>query len=224
MSLAKLVLHRLGLLRLASQARNGTWRYLRRGYAPRGFWEAWGEKFSDQKYQQDIHAGQRWLLERLRQTHAVSWCELGCGFGRNLGFLSRELGPGRGYGVDISGSLLRRARRGLPEACGLACADLGALPFRARAFDTVFTHGVLMHLPPAALPAALAEIKRIARGAILLVEETYWEGMPRAGVIEVNGYTFFHDYPKALAAAGLEILEASESGGSVNLACFRCRP
>jgi SAM-dependent methyltransferase len=229
MSLAKTVLHRFGILGLLSQARSGTWKYLRGGYSPRRFWEGWGSGFPDQKYQREIHAGQEWLLAKLAGSEAGYSLEVGCGFGRNLEYLLRQRAAGgakpqgRLFGVDISGKMLKRGRAFLDRGCGLACADILKLPFPDGRFDTVFTHGVLMHVPPADLPKALSEIRRVAASTVLLVEETYWKGMEKSGVVAVNGYTFLHDYLPALQAAGFAVLESSETGGSVNLAFFHCR-
>lgn len=234
MSLAKAFLHRIGVLGMLSQARNGTWRYLRGGYHPRRFWEGWGDTFPDQKYQKEIHAGQEWLLSRLGEAEGGSVLEVGCGFGRNLGFILRNRKPGGGregagrlVGVDLSEKMLGRGRAALRGGCALACADILDLPFPDRGFDLVFTHGVLMHVPPPRLPRALAEILRVARATVLLVEETHWQGMRETGKngpLAVNDFTFFHDYGSALKEAGFEVLESSETGGPVNLACFRCRP
>jgi SAM-dependent methyltransferase len=230
MSLAKNVLHKLGLLGAASRIRNGTWKYLRGGYSPRRFWEGWGEGFARQKYQRGIHPGQTWLRSKLSGREGIRVLEVGCGFGRNLEYLSQGPAgdgterPNRMFGVDISAALLRRGRAGLPSACGLAAGDILSLPFPDGRFDVVFTHGVLMHVPPSDLHRALAEIRRVASREILLVEETYWDGLGRSGAVNVNGFTFLHEYPSALQASGLEILESSESGGSVSLAMFRCRP
>jgi SAM-dependent methyltransferase len=230
MSLVKNLLYGLGALGWASRLRNGTWKYLRDGYAPKRFWEEWGERFPRQRYQRGIHAGQEWLRSRITGRRAETILEVGCGFGRNLEYLFNRDGeaerkdPIRIFGVDISTAMLRRGLAGRPAGCGLAAGDVLALPFADRRFDLVYTHGLLMHVPPADLHRALAEIRRVAAGEVLFVEETYWDGLMRSGTVDVNGYTYLHDYPSALQAAGFAILDSSESGGHVNLACYRCRP
>lgn len=222
MSLVKTCLHRLGLLRLASQVRNGTWRYLQGGYSPRLFWQGWGEGFPDQKFQQEIHSGQKWLLEKLASQPDASVLEVGCGFGRNLDYLQRNL-PGRSFsGMDISSRMAARARRSLPAGCKVLCADIQQLPFPARRFDVVFTHGLLMHVPPPSLSGALAEIRRVAGGRVLFVEETYWKGMEGRGPVNLNGYTFLHDYRSILVREGFQIREERESGEAVNLLMLDC--
>ncbi len=222
----KSTLYRLGVLGLLSRWRSGTARYLRGGYAPRRFWEAWGERFAGQGYQQGIHAGQRWLRAALERSSVMDdpVLEVGCGFGRNLAYLRAE-GENRSFfGADISLPLLRCLR----ETPGLegrgVCAEAAALPFRDGTFETVFTHGLLMHLTPELLPAALRELARLARRRVLLVEEIHWRGMKRQGSLAVNGYTFLHDYPDAVAELGWRVSSEFETGGGVNLCCLECLP
>ncbi|MDQ3003079.1 MAG: class I SAM-dependent methyltransferase [Fibrobacterota bacterium] len=224
MSVLKTVLFRLGLLPLISQARNGTWKYLGGGYDPKKFWGGWGARFHEKKIQREIHGGQRWLLEKIRSSKCTRALEIGCGFGRNLDYLTRNL-EGRPvfWGLDISEKMLLKGRRELSAACGLAQGDLQALPFRGERFNLVFTHGVLMHVPPHALAGALAEMARVCGSEILLVEETFWKGIKKRESVNLNGYTFIHDYAGILPREGFDILESGESGGPVNMILLRCR-
>src|SRR5262249_11065938 len=60
-------------------------------------------------------------------------------------------------------------RRAVPGRRPVAAAALG-LPFADRAFDLVFTIGVLIHQPPAALPAVMTEIVRCSRRFVMCGE------------------------------------------------------
>lgn len=225
MSLLKSLLHKAGLLGPVSRLRSGTWKYLRGGYSPHRFWEGWGEVFPDMAFQKEIHTTQKWLLGKLREYPGMSKLEVGCGFGRNLDFISRSLPETEKlWGADISGKMLARGRKNLPPRCRLACADARMLPYRDRAFDMVFTHGILMHVPPASLSLALREIGRVARSAVVLVEEARWKGTSKPGSVDVNGYTFLHDYADILPRHGFSIDWQGESGGPVNMVYLVCRP
>lgn len=225
MSLVKNLLHGMGMLRLASRFRDGKWRHLRGGYTPKSFWEGWGNRFAGQRFQHGIYAAQEWLRDRIQASPGTRVLEVGCGFGRNLEYLARTLGAGKHLaGIDISPSILRKGRASLPAACGLACGDIQSLPFPDGAFDSVFTHGVLMHVPPPNLAGALAEIRRVCKGDIFFAEETYWKGMARGSEVDVNGFTFFRDYAAMLPGLGFRVLEAGETGEKVNIVLIHCRP
>lgn len=225
MSLVKTLLHGLGLLRLASRFRDGKWRHLRGGYSPRTFWEGWGNRFADQKFQHGIYAAQDWLRQRIQTAPGARVLEVGCGFGRNLEFLAANLdGSKRLAGIDISPAILRKGRAGLPAACALACADIQSLPFANGSFDVLFTHGVLMHVPRRGLAGALAEIRRVAKGDIFFAEETFWKGMRRGEEVDVNGFTFFRNYADLLPGLGFRVLEMRETGEKVNIILIHCRP
>src|SRR6267143_462573 len=79
--------------------------------------------------------------------------EVGCGTGRNL---PRYPPSTRVIGIDPSLDSLRRARRRAPQV-PLACARAEALPFRARAFDTVAVSLVLCSVADPG--AALLEVR-----------------------------------------------------------------
>ena len=49
-------------------------------------------------------------------------------------------------------------------------ADLSKLPFEDGTFDLVFTSGVLIHVPEAALETAYREMHRVSRGFVLSIE------------------------------------------------------
>jgi SAM-dependent methyltransferase len=84
--------------------------------------------------------------------------DLGCGDG----LFARALfgGRARPFGVDsFAPSLALSARSGTYRA--LARADVGALPFRAASFATVFSNCVVEHLDD--LPGTFAEVRRVLR-------------------------------------------------------------
>jgi pseudaminic acid biosynthesis-associated methylase len=98
----------------------------------------------------------------------ASVLEVGCNLGWNLTYLSR-IGTYRLVGVEPQADVVRRARR---RSDGFAVLEGSAfdLPFKDASFDLVFTSGVLIHVHPRDLPAALSEIERVSRKFLLYVE------------------------------------------------------
>ncbi|MFU8852123.1 class I SAM-dependent methyltransferase [Micromonospora sp. SL1-18] len=106
--------------------------------------------------------------------------DLGCGPGRDLAYWAAR--GVAAVGLDLSAAMLRaaRSRVGAPLVQG----DLLRLPFRAGVFGGVWCSASLLHLPKAAAPAALAEVRRMVRsgGPLLLSlqegDGESWQGWP----------------------------------------------
>jgi len=90
--------------------------------------------------------------------------EVGCNIGNQLLLLQR-LGYFNLYGVDVQEYALEMARSRTKQV-NLIQASSFALPYEDRYFDLVFTSGVLIHVSPKDLPAALDEIHRCAKSYI----------------------------------------------------------
>ena len=86
--------------------------------------------------------------------------EVGCNTGMQL-LVLQHMGFTHLYGIEIQSYALDRARPRIPGAT-LTEASAFAIPYTDRFFDLVFTSGVLIHIAPVDLPAALAEIHRCA--------------------------------------------------------------
>jgi pseudaminic acid biosynthesis-associated methylase len=87
--------------------------------------------------------------------------EVGCNMGNQL-LLLQQMGFKQLYGIEIQSYALDRAKERIPDAV-LRQASAAAIPFEDRFFDLVFTSGVLIHIAPADLPSALAEIHRCTK-------------------------------------------------------------
>lgn len=68
------------------------------------------------------------------------------------------------------------ARKAMADVATVMPGDLSALPYGDDAADLVFTSGVLIHVPPADLDRALAEIHRVSKRWILSIE--YYNNVP----------------------------------------------
>jgi pseudaminic acid biosynthesis-associated methylase len=90
--------------------------------------------------------------------------EVGCNIGNQLLLLQR-LGYSNLYGVDVQDYALEMARSRTKNV-NLTQASSFALPYEDKYFDLVFTSGVLIHVSPKDLAAALDEIYRCAKSYI----------------------------------------------------------
>jgi pseudaminic acid biosynthesis-associated methylase len=92
--------------------------------------------------------------------------EVGCNIGLQLRMLERA-NPGLElHGLEPQEYALAKARAAAPHL-SFHQGTAFALPFPDGAFDLVMTNGVLIHLAPTDLPAALTEICRVSRRLIL---------------------------------------------------------
>jgi SAM-dependent methyltransferase len=99
-----------------------------------------------------------------RHFPAERTLDVGCAFGFVVEAL-RELGV-KAYGVDFSKYAVEHAAA--PARDFVQYGDLLAgLPFRDGEFDLVTAFEVLEHLPPASVPAAVRELRRICGGHLL---------------------------------------------------------
>jgi SAM-dependent methyltransferase len=223
--LLKIFLYRINLLNLLSKLRYGTYPLLKEGYKPKRFWDGWSDNYSRQKPQQKIDKAHYWLLKKLEEIKPKTVLEIGCGFGRNLRFLSDHLSyPARFVGFDISESMVRKARTRLDDKVLLGCGDINFLPFRDKSYDLVFTHATLMHVPEQSIRKAISELRRVTKDHLVIVEETYWSiGRIWGLTFKPNEYTFIYDYGNLLSDGGLGIEERREERGDLNLICLLCK-
>lgn len=113
------------------------------------------------------------LAEGLRPHHRL--LDIGCGSLR-LGHLAVPyLAPGHYWGTDASAALMRRGwevelaeKDRLPPAQLVEDADF-AFPGLPDGIDYAIAFGVFTHLPPEALPCALASIDRAFAGLTALL-------------------------------------------------------
>ena len=96
--------------------------------------------------------------------------EVGCNRGHNLAALAEWLGPEAEItGVEPNDHALELARRAPPRVKAVSGTAFD-LPFEDGHFDLVFTSGVLIHVAPDDLPAALGEMHRTSRRYLLAIE------------------------------------------------------
>ncbi|MGE5041738.1 MAG: class I SAM-dependent methyltransferase [Candidatus Levyibacteriota bacterium] len=172
------------------------------GYRPERFWNKWAKTFMDDPWQVATHKQHAWMLKIIKKEKPTSLLEVGCGFGRNLKFLHENNIASDMTGIDISGEMIRRARKYIHNRkVHLKVGNILNIPFKDTSFDLVFTHGVLMHVPNKDVKEALSEMKRVAKESLMMVEQNYGG----------NGYTFIHNYKKLCTSLGINIVKYEHS-------------
>src|SRR5262249_5053014 len=132
----------------------------------------WSGEFGDAYTERNAAAGderRRFWRATLEEFPAARVLEVGCNLGANLRWIASEGGRDAICGVDLNLLALDRLHRVVPRVRPVAAAALG-LPFADGTFDLVFTVGVLIHQPPAALPAVMKEIVRCSRRFVMCGE------------------------------------------------------
>lgn len=173
-----------------------------------GFWEEWAQTFKESPTQQKIYPQHQWLLAKLEQLRPQSILEIGCGFGRNIGWLSKQLSYQPLFiGVDFSPTFIKQAHTYLSSVPNLELytASLLNLPPTVTA-EVVLVHGVFMHIPPQQLPENFSNLLQRSQKAILHIEEISSQPPLEQAI---NKYTFSHDYQALYAtASGWQIAES----------------
>lgn len=90
--------------------------------------------------------------------------EVGCNIGNQL-LLLESMGFEHLHGVEIQSYAIDRARSRLKNAKVMESSAFD-IPYPDGYFDLVFTSGVLIHIAPADLPLAVAEITRCSKSYI----------------------------------------------------------
>jgi len=126
--------------------------------------------------------------------------EVGCNVGWNLEYL-RRLGVPELCGVEPGAYALARAQQRAP-AITVVHGSAFALPFDAGWADLVFTSGVLIHISPDTIDAALDEMYRVSKRWIVAIEydhpveeEIHYRGLDAALWKRDHGALWKRRYP-----------------------------
>lgn len=102
-----------------------------------------------------------WLLETDTQKD-MKILEFGCGMGRLLRSLEKYHPPENLYGIDISQTMISRAREHLHKDVHLELiSDHGSWPFPDNHFDRIFSYAVFQHISRKS--AVIHTIREISR-------------------------------------------------------------
>ena len=179
--------------------------------------DAWRGDFGDaytdrlEPTEDRVRAATRWwarVLQPLAATMPASILEVGANAGINLRALARLTGATL-HGVEPNAKARARlAADRVTDATRIHDGSAGAIPLPDGAVDLAFTSGVLIHVAPDDLAAALTEIHRVARRWVLAIE--YFAQKPEAVPYRGrDGLLFKRDFGRAWldAAPDLRVVE-----------------
>lgn len=129
---------------------------------------AFGREYTDRNDQEKPERVTSWrrLLDGVEIPRRI--LEVGCNVGWNLEYL-RRIGVDDLYGVEPQAYAVSRARARNP-LFNVLHGTAFELPFRDGFFELAFTSGVLIHIAPESIDAALDEIYRVSRRYIVAIE------------------------------------------------------
>lgn len=153
------------------------------------------------------------LLRPLPTDRPLDLLDVCCASGRDLVAFT-QLGH-RAVGLDGVPAFCKMARA--RSGCPVWQQDLCALDLPAERFDGIFANACLFHLPRAALPAALAQLRGSLRpGGVLAVSNAHgfsqdqegWTGGRTAGTRSYVCWLSEETWVDTCQTAGLELIES----------------
>jgi pseudaminic acid biosynthesis-associated methylase len=134
--------------------------------------ELWSGEFGDAYVERNSAAdrgrGDFWL-PFLDEHPVASVLEVGCNVGGNLRWVVERVPAEAVTGIDVNERALEVLRQRVPGVTALH-SEAARLPFEDRAFELVFTMGVLIHQPEETLDAILRELERCSSRYVLCGE------------------------------------------------------
>ena len=116
------------------------------------------------------HPHRQLILDALKKVDWGYLLEIGCNCGPNLGLI-RENYPDKALaGIDANAEVIEEAKKHLDQAVDLRVGSITQLPWPDGYFDVVLVDAVLIYVDPKKIDRVLAEISRVARKAVILVE------------------------------------------------------
>jgi len=112
----------------------------------------------------------KWFVEQLRHYHFDTIFEVGFFAGRNLRYISEAFPDAKVGGLEINPKAVKFAQDKLPDA-ELFCMDLHNIMDIDDTFDIVFTSGVLIHVPPDDVIAAIDKMLTRADKYVMHLEQ-----------------------------------------------------
>ncbi|CAN7315361.1 class I SAM-dependent methyltransferase [Bradyrhizobium sp. LjRoot220] len=147
------------------------------GEHSRQWWETRddaGQNSAEGYWKQKEHPFRLKIGETISQLDGRALLEVGCHAGPNFWSIHRSKQWDRLAGTELSRPVLSFAAATLPEALGrpieLVYAAADALPFEPDEFDVVLASGVLLCIGPDTIHSSLAELLRVTRKWLVLVE------------------------------------------------------
>lgn len=149
------------------------------------------------------------ILNRMEHIQASRILDLGCGNGNVIALL-REQRPASYYGLDISQSMIREAKKRLGDQVTLDVGDAEELPYENQSFDLIICNASFHHYPNP--QKALKEMKRVLQpGGIILLGDPTLPG--RFFTSALNWFMKYSDSGDAKIWSKKEIIKLFETNG-----------
>lgn len=155
----------------------------------------------------------KWLAERVGDGGTI--CDLGCGPGQIADYLHQQ--GVTVCGIDLSQEMVVQAKQSYPHIPFQQGDMLGLTDVADASFAGIAAFYAIIHIPPAQVPQALSEIRRVLRdGGTLLVTfhigdevrhlDEWWNHQVNLDFI----FFYTHQMKTYLQEAGFTITEAIE--------------
>lgn len=157
-------------------------------------------------------------LARLAARPGERILEIGFGTGHCLVELARAVGPeGRVHGIDISDAMLALSREllertELAERVELICGDAERMPYPDDSLDGIFTSFTLELFDTPAIPAVLAECRRVLRPGGRLVVVALSKAGKQGLLLKAYEWTHEH-FPNLMDCRPIYAQRAIEDAG-----------
>jgi hypothetical protein len=114
----------------------------------------------------------KWFVEQIKSYNFQSIFEVGFFAGRNLRYIKESMPDVEIGGIEVNPNATRFARDKLGLGRELLCENLHNLTKQkiGRTYDTVFTSGVLIHVPPEDTKSAVQNILSVATRYVMHIE------------------------------------------------------
>lgn len=156
----------------------------------------WLESYVHSTY----HPHRQMVVDEVKKLYPVSRVlEIGCNTGSNLLRINEIFPKVKLFGIDVNEQCVKRAKKFLENAL-IKTGTYYAIPFPDKFFDIVLADAVLMYASPKDIMRAMAEVDRVARRAIIIVDRYKFS---KKGLR--NGHIWARNYEAILEDLGYKV-------------------
>ncbi|RLA64056.1 MAG: hypothetical protein DRQ88_11510 [Epsilonproteobacteria bacterium] len=150
-------------------------------------------------------------ISELEQVAFNNILVAGCAFGYEAKAIKEKFPEKEVVGLDFSTTQLKEAKSYLKGLnIPLILADARFMPFK-KAFDVVFTDGLLMHIQPENLKEVLLELKRVTRKYVICIEPYIQHQNAVQKLYHLTAPHFYlHNYEKEFTKAGFKLINCHD--------------
>lgn len=125
--------------------------------------------------------------------------EVGSNCGPNLFLVHKNFPDAKLAGIDLNAEAIEEGKKLVPDA-DLRTGSMAELPWGDKSFDVCLSDAALLYVSPETIDHVMAELDRITKKAIVLVER--FDSSPSGAV---RGHVWGRDYPVLLERLGFAV-------------------